>query len=52
LRFLSLAEHLDVILAARELCDSLYAVDAGDRGMAVLAGQFTGGDRIDYLDKS
>lgn len=52
LRFLSLAEHLDVILAARELCDALYAVDADDRGMAVLAAQFTGGDRIDYLDKS
>src|SRR5262249_42651132 len=25
LRFLSLAEHLDVILAARELCDAIYA---------------------------
>lgn len=52
LRFLSLAEHLDVIVAARELCDSVYAVDADNPGMAVLAGQFTGGDRIDYLDKS
>ena len=52
LRFLSLAEHLDVILAARELCDSLYVVDPVDPGMAVLAGQFTGGDRVEYLDKS
>ena len=52
LRFLSLAEHLDVILAARELCDSLYAADSVDPGMAVLAGQFTGGDRVEYLDKA
>ena len=52
LRFLSLAEHLDVILAARELCDSRYALDADDPGMAVLAGGFTSRDRIDYLDKS
>lgn len=52
LRFLSLAEHLDVILAARELCDARYAVDVADPGMTVLAGQFTGRDRIDYLDKS
>jgi ATP-dependent DNA helicase RecG len=52
LRFLSLAEHLDVILAARELCDSLYMVDPVDPAMAVLAGQFTGGDRVEYLDKS
>lgn len=52
LRFLSLAEHLDVILAARGLCESLHAVDAMAPGMAVLAGQFTGHDRIDYLGKS
>lgn len=52
LRFLSLAEHLDVILAARELSESLSAVDAMAPGMAVLAGQFTGHDRIDYLGKS
>jgi ATP-dependent DNA helicase RecG len=52
LRFLSLAEHLEVILTARELCDSLYATDPVDPGMAVLAGQFTDGDRVEYLDKS
>lgn len=52
LRFLSLAEHLDVIVAARQLCDSIYPVDADDPGMAALAGQFAGRDRIDYLDKS
>jgi ATP-dependent DNA helicase RecG len=52
LRFLSLAEHLDVILEARALCDSLHAVDPMAPGMTVLAGQFTAHDRIDYLDKS
>ena len=52
LRFLSLAEHLDVILAARELCESVYAADPANPGMAVLAAQFTGTDRIDYLDKA
>jgi len=52
LRFLSLAEHLDVIVDARELCEAIYAVRPDDRGMAVLAGQFTGTDRIDYLDKA
>lgn len=51
LQFLSLAEHLDVILAAREMCIDLYEVDAGHRGMALLAGQFTTTDRIEFLDK-
>ena len=52
LRFLSLAEHLDLIVAARELCQELYAADPDSRGMALLAAQFTGGDRIEFLDKS
>ena len=52
LRFLSLAEHLDVILVARELCDSLYPGDPDSLGMALVAQQFTGTDRIDYLDKA
>lgn len=52
LRFLSLAAHLDVIVAARELCDSRYSADSRDPGMATLAAQFTDADRIDYLDKS
>ncbi len=52
LRFLSLAEHLDVILAARELCESVYATDPDSRGMALLAGQFSDTDRIEYLDKA
>jgi len=52
LQFLSLAEHHDVILAARELCQAVHAADPDHPGMAVLAGQFTGTDRIDYLDKA
>ncbi|AQT80846.1 ATP-dependent DNA helicase RecG [Mycolicibacterium litorale] len=52
LRFLSLAEHLDLITDARELAQQIYDRDPGNRGMEVLAGQFTGGDRIDYLDKA
>ncbi len=52
LRFLSLAEHLDVIVAARELCAAMYEKNPGDRGMAILAGEFTATDRVQYLDKS
>jgi ATP-dependent DNA helicase RecG len=52
LRFLSLAEHLEVIVDAREVAQSMYASDPANRGMATLAGQFTGGDRIDFLDKA
>jgi len=52
LQFLSLAEHLDVILAAREMCIELYEVDPAHRGMALLAGQFTSTDRIEFLDKA
>ncbi|WP_102142948.1 ATP-dependent DNA helicase RecG [Mycobacterium hubeiense] len=52
LRFLSLSEHLDVILAARELCESRYEQDPNDPGMAVLAAQFVDTDRVEYLDKA
>ena len=52
LRFLSLAEHLEVIEAARDICESVYAEDPGNAGMAGLARPFTGSDRIDYLDKA
>jgi ATP-dependent DNA helicase RecG len=52
LRFLSLFDHLDIILAARELCESVYAEDPGNRGMSVLASQFTRTDRVDFLDKT
>ncbi len=52
LRFLSLLEHEDLILETRELARSLYEADPNNRGMAVLAAQFTGTDRIEYLDKA
>ena len=52
LRFLSLSEHLEIILAARELCEELYAKDPANSGMAVLAAQFVDTDRVEYLDKA
>ena len=52
LRFLSLADHLDVILAAREFCESVYQDNPGDPGMGLLAAQFTDTDRVEYLDKA
>jgi ATP-dependent DNA helicase RecG len=52
LRFLSLSEHLDVILAAREFCESLYETSPQHPGMAILAAQFTDTDRVEYLDKA
>ena len=52
LRFLSLSEHLDVILAARQFCESRYERDPNNPGLAVLAAQFTDTDRVEYLDKS
>jgi ATP-dependent DNA helicase RecG len=52
LRFLSLSEHLDVILAARGFCESLYEEDPDHLGMGLLAAQFTETERVEYLDKS
>jgi ATP-dependent DNA helicase RecG len=52
LRFLSLSDHLDTILAARELCEKLYEKDSGHAGMSVLAAQFTDTDRVEYLEKA
>jgi ATP-dependent DNA helicase RecG len=55
LRLLSLLEHRDVIEAARELCEQVYASDPGlahHRGLALLAARFSDTDRIEYLDKS
>ena len=51
LRFLSLSEHLDIILAARDFCESCTRTTR-EPGMAVLAAQFTDTDRVEYLDKS
>lgn len=52
LRFLSLVDHLDVILAAREFCDAIYGESPDCAGMAALSAQFTGSNRIDYLGKA
>ncbi len=52
LRFLSLFEHHDIILAAKDLCEQVYAVDPSDPGMAMLSAPFTDTDRVEYLDKS
>lgn len=52
LRFLSLAQHLDIILAARELCETVYASDPDDPGMAALSAPFTATDRVQFLDMS
>jgi ATP-dependent DNA helicase RecG len=52
LRFLSLSDHLDVILAARKFCETLYEKNPGHSGVALLAAQFTETDRVEYLDKT
>jgi ATP-dependent DNA helicase RecG len=52
LRFLSLSEHLDIILAARELSEELYEKNPANPGMAVLGALFTDTDRVEYLDKA
>ncbi|GAC1408878.1 MAG: ATP-dependent DNA helicase RecG [Mycobacterium sp.] len=52
LRFLSLSEHLDIILAAREFCEESYEKDPSNAGMALLAAQFIDTDRVEYLDKA
>jgi ATP-dependent DNA helicase RecG len=55
LRLLSLAEHQEVIEAARDFCESVYEQDptlADHPGIAVLASPFADEDRVEYLDKS
>ena len=52
LRFLSLAHHLEIILAARELCQTVYETDPDDPGMAALSAPFTVTDRVQFLDMS
>jgi ATP-dependent DNA helicase RecG len=52
LRFLSLFEHLDIILSAREFCDTRYESDPANVGMALMASPFTDTDRVEYLDKA
>jgi ATP-dependent DNA helicase RecG len=55
LKLLSLADHREIIEAARAFCESLYPNDptlARHRGIAVLAAPFTETERVEYLDKS
>ncbi len=52
LRFLSLARHLDIILAAKELSERVYESDPHDPGMAVLSAPFIDADRVQFLEKS
>ncbi|WP_370333421.1 ATP-dependent DNA helicase RecG [Mycolicibacterium hippocampi] len=52
LRFLSLARHLDIILAAKELSERVYESDPHDPGMSVLSAPFIDADRVQFLEKS
>lgn len=52
LRFLSLHEHLDIILTARDFCARLYEEDPGHPGMAAMAAPFVDTDRVEFLDKA
>jgi ATP-dependent DNA helicase RecG len=52
LRFLSLAEHRQIIEDARTLCEVTYPLMPEDPGLAFLSAYFTNTDRIDYLDKA
>jgi ATP-dependent DNA helicase RecG len=55
LKLLSLAEHRELLEAAREFCEFVDAHDPDltqHRGLATLAAPFTDTDRIEYLDKS
>lgn len=52
LRFLSLAEHLEIILAARELCETVFDSDPNHPGMAALSAPFTDADKVQFLDMS
>jgi ATP-dependent DNA helicase RecG len=55
LRLLSLAEHREVIEAARAFAESVYADDptlVRHRGIEVLAAPFSDTERVEYLDKA
>ncbi|MGB8389363.1 ATP-dependent DNA helicase RecG, partial [Mycobacterium sp.] len=52
LRLLSLADHREIIEAARDFCIQSYEQDPSNPGLALLAAPFTDTDRIEYLDKS
>ncbi len=52
LRFLSLSDHLDIILSARAFCESVYDGAPNHPGMAALAAPFIDTDRVEYLEKA
>jgi ATP-dependent DNA helicase RecG len=52
LKFLSLSDHLEIIVTAREFCEALYQAEPGHAGTAMLAAPFTDTDRVEYLEKS
>jgi ATP-dependent DNA helicase RecG len=55
LKLLSLADHRQIIEAARAFCESLYGNDptlARHRGIAVLAAPFAETEAVEFLDKS
>jgi ATP-dependent DNA helicase RecG len=55
LRLLSLAEHREIIEAARDFAESVYAADprlTSNPGIALLAAPFSVTDRVEYLDKA
>jgi ATP-dependent DNA helicase RecG len=52
LRLLSLAEHQELIEAARDVCERIYDENPDHAGLALLAAPFTTTERIEYLDKA
>jgi ATP-dependent DNA helicase RecG len=52
LRLLSLTDHLEFIMAAREFCTAAYEAATPQPALALLAARFTNTDRIEYLDKA
>jgi ATP-dependent DNA helicase RecG len=55
LKLLSLADHREIIEAARAFCESVYEQDpelTRHRGIAVLAAPFSETEAVEYLDKS
>ncbi|WP_375485501.1 ATP-dependent DNA helicase RecG [uncultured Mycobacterium sp.] len=52
LQLLSLAEHEELIVAARDVCERIYDENPGHSGLALLAAPFITSERIEYLDKA
>ncbi|MCW2593543.1 MAG: ATP-dependent helicase RecG, partial [Mycobacterium sp.] len=55
LRLLSLAEHRELIEAARDFAESIYDEDprlVRNPGIALLAAPFSDTERVEYLDKA